>query len=109
MDNNDPVKTPIFTPSIYCILSTKAKFPTNKLIVKPIPVKIPTPYKLNQFDLFGIWAIFVLIEIYENTNTPNCFPKNSPRTIPSGTLLSSEDKDNKTSTNTGDIEAFNGS
>ena len=23
--------------------STKAKFPTNKLIVKPIPVKTPTP------------------------------------------------------------------
>ena len=43
VDNNDPVNTPILTPSIYCIFSTKAKFPTNKLIVKPIPVKIETP------------------------------------------------------------------
>ena len=42
VDNKDPVKTPIFTPSIYSILLTNAKFPTNKLIVKPIPVKIPT-------------------------------------------------------------------
>ena len=40
VDNNDPVKTPIFTPSIYCKFSTNAKLPTNKLIVKPIPVKI---------------------------------------------------------------------
>ena len=54
VDNNDPVNTPIFTPSIYCMLSTNAKFPTNRLIVKPIPVKIPTPYKLNQLELFGI-------------------------------------------------------
>ena len=43
VDNNDPVKTPILTPSIYCIFSMKAKFPTNKLIVNPIPVKIDTP------------------------------------------------------------------
>ena len=43
VDNNDPVRTPIFTPSMYCILSANAKFPTNKLIVKPIPVKTPTP------------------------------------------------------------------
>ena len=43
VDNNDPVKTPILTPSIYSRFSTKAKFPTNKLMVKPIPVKTPTP------------------------------------------------------------------
>ena len=43
VDNSDPVKTPILTPSMYCIFSTKAKLPTNKLMVKPIPVKIPTP------------------------------------------------------------------
>ena len=43
VDNNDPVSTPIFTPSIYCMFSAKAKFPTNKLIVKPIPVRTPTP------------------------------------------------------------------
>ena len=43
VDNNDPDKTPNFTPLIYCELSGKAKFPTNKLIVKPIPVNMPTP------------------------------------------------------------------
>ena len=43
VDNNDPVRTPIFTPSMYCIFSANARFPTNKLIVKPIPVSIPTP------------------------------------------------------------------
>ena len=43
VDNNDPVNTPIFTPSMYCMFSTNAKFPTNKLIVKPMPVKTPTP------------------------------------------------------------------
>ena len=41
-DKNEPVKTPIFTPSIYSVFSMKAKFPTNKLIVKPIPVRIET-------------------------------------------------------------------
>ena len=54
VDSKDPAKTPIFTPSIYCIFSAKAKLPTNKLIVKPIPVKTETPYKLNQFELSGI-------------------------------------------------------
>lgn len=43
VDNNDPVNTPILTPLIYCAFSTKARFPTNKLIVKPMPVKTPTP------------------------------------------------------------------
>ena len=43
VDNNDPVSTPILTPSMYWIFSTNAKFPTNKLIVNPIPVKTPTP------------------------------------------------------------------
>ena len=52
VDNNDPTKTPILTPSMYWSFSTKAKLPTNKLIVNPIPVKIETPYKLNQFKLF---------------------------------------------------------
>ena len=62
VDNNDPVNTPILTPSMYWILLTKAKFPTNKLIVKPIPVKIETPYILIQFELFGASANFNLIE-----------------------------------------------
>ena len=62
VDNKDPVKTPILTPSIYCVFSTKAKLPTNKLIVKPIPVKIETPYKLSQLELFGASANFNLIE-----------------------------------------------
>ena len=56
VDNNDPANTPILTPSMYCIFSTNAKFPTNKLIVKPIPVKIDTPYKLSQLELSGICA-----------------------------------------------------
>ena len=43
VDSNDPVKTPILTPSIYCIFSANAKFPTNRLIVKPMPVNTPTP------------------------------------------------------------------
>ena len=43
VDNSDPVNTPIFTPSKYSTFSTNAKFPTNKLIVKPIPVNTPTP------------------------------------------------------------------
>ena len=63
VDNKDPVNTPILTPSIYCIFSTNAKLPTNKLIVNPIPVKIETPYKLNQFELLGASANFNLIEI----------------------------------------------
>ena len=63
VDNKDPVNTPILTPSIYWVFSKKAKFPTNKLIVNPIPVKIETPYKLNQWELFGASANFNLIEI----------------------------------------------
>ena len=54
VDNKDPARTPIFTPSIYWIFSAKAKFPTNKLIVKPTPVNIETPYRLSQLDLSGI-------------------------------------------------------
>ena len=63
VESKDPASTPIFTPSIYWIFSAKAKFPTNKLIVKPIPVKIETPYKLIQFELFGASANFNLTEI----------------------------------------------
>ena len=43
VDNSDPVSTPILTPSVYWAFSTNAKFPAKKLIVKPIPVNIPTP------------------------------------------------------------------
>ncbi len=42
-DRNDPSNTPILTPSRCCVASTKAKFPTNKLMVKPMPVNIPIP------------------------------------------------------------------
>ncbi len=85
VDNNDPVSTPILTPSIYCVFSIKAKFPTNKLIVKPIPVKIETPYKLNQLELLGASANLNLIDMYENSKTPICFPKNKPHSMPKGT------------------------
>ena len=93
MDNNDPAKTPILTPSMYCVFSTKAKFPTNKLIVKPIPVNIPTPYKFSQFEFLGISAKPNFIEAYENTNTPNCLPKNNPNKIPNGTGANRDDRD----------------
>ena len=62
VDNNDPSKTPILTPLKYWVVSTNAKFPTNKLIVKPIPVNTPTPYNFNQSESFGISANFNLIE-----------------------------------------------
>ena len=90
VDNKEPVKTPIFTPPIYSTFSTKAKLPTNKLIVKPIPVKIPTPYKFNQLALFGISVIFNFIEMKENKKTPICFPKNNPNNIPKGTTENNE-------------------
>ena len=85
VDKRDPAKTPILTPSIYCTFSTKAKFPTNKLMVKPIPVKIDTPYILNHVELSGICAILSFTEKYENNITPNCLPKKSPTSIPRGT------------------------
>ena len=42
VESKDPAKTPILTPSMYCMSLAKAKFPTKRLIVKPIPVKIET-------------------------------------------------------------------
>ena len=51
VESKDPVKTPIFTPSIYCAFSTNAKFPTNKLIVNPIPVSMPTPVSYTHLTL----------------------------------------------------------
>ena len=42
VESNEPANTPILTPSMYSILLAKAKFPTKRLIVKPIPVKIDT-------------------------------------------------------------------
>ena len=92
VDNNEPDKTPILTPSIYWVFSTNAKFPTNKLIVNPIPVKMLTPYKFNQLALLGISAIFSLIETKENNRTPSCFPKKRPNKIPNGTGVKSEEK-----------------
>ena len=62
VDNNDPDNTPILTPSMYEVFSANAKFPTNKLIVKPIPVNIETPYKLTHFELSGSSAIFNLTD-----------------------------------------------
>ena len=42
-DKIDPTKTPILTSLKFSVLFTKAKFPTNRLIVNPIPVRTPTP------------------------------------------------------------------
>ena len=67
------------------MLSAKAKFPTNKLIVNPMPVKIAIPYNLIQFEFEGISASFNFTEIYENRKTPICLPKNKPHKIPRGT------------------------
>ena len=94
VDSKDPAKTPIFTPSIYLIFSAKAKFPTNKLIVKPIPVNTDTPYKLNQLELSGICAVPVFTAINEKIITPTCLPTNNPKRIPSGTGCNNDDKDN---------------
>ena len=57
---------------MYCVLSANAKFPTNKLIVNPIPVNTDTPYRLSQLELFGASANFNLIDTYENNKTPIC-------------------------------------
>ena len=79
------------------MFSAKAKFPTNKLIVKPIPVKTDTPYKLIQLELSGICAAPDLTAIKEKIITPICLPTNSPRRIPSGTGCSNDDKDKPSS------------
>ena len=91
VDKRDPAKTPILTPSIYCVLSANARLPTNKLIVKPIPVKIETPYKLNQLELSGICATPNLTAKKEKNITPTCFPTNNPKSIPRGTGIINED------------------
>ena len=78
---------------MYYILSANAKFPTNKLIVKPIPVKTPTP-KIIPACITWHLSNFNLIDMYEKTKTPNCFPANKPKTIPNGTLSNSDDKIN---------------
>ena len=78
------------------MLSANAKFPTNKLIVKPIPVSTDTPYKLNQPELSGICAAPVLTAIKEKTITPICLPTNRPSSIPSGTGCSNDEKDKPT-------------
>ena len=93
VDSKDPAKTPIFTPSIYWIFSAKAKFPTNKLIVKPMPVKTDTPYKLNQLELLGISAAPDLTAMKEKIITPTCLPTNNPKRIPSGTGCNNDDID----------------
>ena len=54
-------------------------------MVKPIPVNTPTPYNVNQLELFGICANPNFIDIYENIKTPSCLPIKSPNKIPSGT------------------------
>ena len=74
------------------MLLAKAKLPTNKLMVKPIPVKIPTAYKEIKLELLGISANLNLIARNEKANTPICFPKNRPHKIPRGTGLSKDDK-----------------
>ena len=94
VDSKDPARTPIFTPSIYWILLAKAKFPTNKLIVKPTPVNIETPYKLNQLDLSGICATPNFTAKKEISITPTCLPTNSPKRIPNGTGSNKDDNDN---------------
>ena len=71
VDNKEPERTPILTPSKYTKFSAKAKFPMNRLIVNPIPVKMETPYKLIQLELFGIWASFNFIDTYENKTRLN--------------------------------------
>ena len=94
VDSKDPARTPIFTPSMYCILLAKAKFPTNKLIVKPTPVKTETPYRLSQLDLSGICATPNLTAKKEISITPTCLPMNNPKRIPNGTGSNKDDKDN---------------
>ncbi len=76
------------------MFSAKARFPTNKLIVKPTPVNIETPYKLNQLDLSGICATPNLTAMKETNITPTCLPTNSPKRIPNGTGSNNDDSDN---------------
>ena len=93
VESKDPARTPIFTPSMYWIFSAKAKFPTNKLIVKPTPVNIETPYRLNQLDLSGICATPNLTAKKEISITPTCLPTNNPKRIPNGTGSNNEFND----------------
>ena len=48
---------------------------------------------MYQLELLGNCANFNLIEIYEKTKTPNCFPRNKPNTIPRGTWSNNDEKD----------------
>ena len=77
VDKSDPVKTPILTPSILGIFSTKVKISYKKTYCKSNPSKLQLHKIYTQFELFGIWAIFVFIDIYEKTKTPNCLPTNN--------------------------------
>ena len=63
-------------------------------MVNPIPVKIETPYILNQLELLGASAKLNFIDMYENSKTPICFPKNKPHKMPKGTGAIKLDKDN---------------
>ena len=62
-------------------------------MVKPIPVNTPTPYNVNQLELFGICANPNFIDIYENIKTPSCLPIKSPNKIPSGTGKRSDENE----------------
>ena len=48
------------------------------------------PYRLFQLSPSGSFANPNLIIIHENPNTPNCFPRNKPKTIPRVILFKTE-------------------
>ena len=56
MDNNDPVNTPIFTPSIYCMFSTKA-FVENMQYMDGVKIGVLTGSLLST--LFGYFLILL--------------------------------------------------
>ena len=64
----------------------KARFPTNKLIVNPMPVNTPTAYKFIHEQCLGLSAQPNLIAAIEKANTPSCLPTNHPSKTPSVTL-----------------------
>ncbi|MNJ81396.1 hypothetical protein D3C77_801870 [compost metagenome] len=72
-------------PAYSLLPGTKAREPTNRLMVKPMPQRIATPSTWPQLAPAGNAAMPALIITQAKPNTPRVLPTSRPTAMPMGT------------------------
>lgn len=67
-------------------VSSKARDPMKRLMVKPTPHRVAAPYSEPQFIPLGRVVSFNLAAAQQMLKMPTCLPTNNPMAMPMETL-----------------------